>query len=181
MTTNNTRPNGTRTNAVPAAGWTVAPHPVSAPESAALLRRYYTELIVRYYGRPTTDEEVTATLAEMPSDDLVRPTGEFLVARRDGLPVGCVGLRVLDAATVEMTRMFVGPEARGQGVSALLIDAVERLAVAGFGAGRIRLDTRKDLVEARALYAGQGYVEIEPYNGNSLADHWFEKKLHRPG
>lgn len=81
--------NGVTTNPPRTAGWTVATHPVSAPESADLLRRYYTELIIRYYGRPTTDAEVTAVLAEMPSDDLVRPTGEFLVARRDGAPVGC--------------------------------------------------------------------------------------------
>ncbi|WSS23935.1 GNAT family N-acetyltransferase [Streptomyces sp. NBC_01190] len=169
------------TNPPRTAGWTVATHPVSAPESADLLRRYYTELIIRYYGRPTTDAEVTAVLAEMPSDDLVRPTGEFLVARRDGAPVGCAGLRVLDTATVELTRLYVGPEVRGQGLAARLLDEAERIAAADFGADRIRLDTRKDLVEARALYARHGYAEIEPYNDNDLADHWFQKKLRRPG
>ncbi|WP_256069947.1 MULTISPECIES: GNAT family N-acetyltransferase [unclassified Streptomyces] len=179
--TANAGPGSATASAPRPAGWSAAPHPVSAPESAALLRRYYTELIVRYYDRPTTDEEVTATLAELPSDDLARPTGEFLVGRRDGVPVGCVGLRVLDATTVEMTRMYVVPEARGQGVAALLIEAVEGLAVTAFGARLIRLDTRKDLVEARGLYAKQGYAEIESYNDNWLADHWFEKKLHRPG
>jgi len=173
---------GDRTPAGPGAtGLTVAVHPVSAPESAALLRRYCTELIVRYYDRPTTDEEVTATLAEMPSDHLARPTGEFLIAHRDGVPVGCIGLRVIDAHTVEMARMYVGPEARGQGVAALLIAALERVARDDFGAAVIRLDTRKDLVEARGLYAKHGYTETAPYNDNWLADHWFEKKLHRPG
>jgi GNAT superfamily N-acetyltransferase len=172
---------GVTTNDLRATGWTVAPHPVSAPESDALLRRYYTELIIRYYDRPTDDAEVTAVMAEMPSDDLARPTGEFLVARREGAPVGCAGLRVLDATTAELTRMYVGPEVRGQGVAALLIAAVERIAADGFGAARVRLDTRKDLVEARALYAKHGYVEIERYNDSGLADHWFEKKLGRAG
>lgn len=40
-----------------------------------------------------------------------------------------------------------------------------------------RLDTRKDLVEARRLYARNGYVEIPAYNSSPYADHWFEKRL----
>ncbi|SEN83705.1 Ribosomal protein S18 acetylase RimI [Actinacidiphila rubida] len=160
-----------------AAGWTAGAHPVSGPESAALLRAYYTELIERYYGRPTDDEELAAVLAEEPSDDLTPPTGEFLVARRDGRPGGCVGVRVLDGATSELTRMYVAPPARGLGVAALLVGAAERVAREEFGAVRMRLDTRKDLVEARALYARLGYTEIAPYNDSPYADHWFEKPL----
>jgi GNAT superfamily N-acetyltransferase len=142
-----------------------------------LLRRYYTELVSRYYGRPTDDEEVSAVLAEEPSDDLARPTGAFLVARLGKAPVGCVGVRVLDPATVELTRMYVGPEARGRGGAGLLIEAAERTARDTFGARAVRLDTRKDLVEARALYAKHGYSETERYNDSPYADHWFEKML----
>ncbi|WP_413966350.1 GNAT family N-acetyltransferase [Actinacidiphila polyblastidii] len=160
-----------------AAGWTVAAHPVSDPESATLLRRYYTELIVRYHGRPTDDDEVDAVLAQEPSDDLTLPGGEFLVARRGGVPGGCVGLRVLDRDTAELTRMFVAGEARRQGVARLLVGAAETVARDILRARRIRLDTRKDLVEARALYAGHGYREIAAYNDSPYADHWFEKPL----
>lgn len=156
---------------------TPAPHPVSAPESSALLRRYYTELVVRYYGRPTDDAEVDAVLAQEPSDDLTRPTGEFLVAWVEGAPVGCVGVRVLSADTAELTRMYVGPEARRTGVATALVAAAEAVARDGFGVARIRLDTRKDLVEARALYAARGYREIAAYNESPYADHWFEKEL----
>ncbi|WP_428833194.1 hypothetical protein [Micromonospora coerulea] len=45
------------------------------------------------------------------------------------------------------------------------------------GADRIRLDTRDDLIEARALYARHGYVEIPAYNAGRYAEHWFEKLL----
>ncbi|MBY8881266.1 GNAT family N-acetyltransferase [Streptomyces sp. PLK6-54] len=162
---------------VRAAGWTATAHPVSGPDSAALLRAYYIELIERYYGRPTDEEELAAVLAEEPSDDLTPPTGQFFVARRDGTAAGCVGLRVLDATTAELTRMYVAPPARGQGVAALLIAAAEHAARETFGAARMRLDTRKDLVEARALYARHGYAEIEAYNDSPYADHWFEKAL----
>lgn len=168
------------TNDLCPAGWTAAPLPVSHPEAETLLRRYFTELIIRYHGRPTDDAEVAAVLAEEPSDDLVPPTGEFLVARRTGAPVGCIGIRVLDAGIVELTRMYVGPEARGQGGAGLLIRAAEDVARDTFGAHAVRLDTRKDLVEARALYAKHGYAEIDSYNNSRYADHWFEKRLGRP-
>jgi GNAT superfamily N-acetyltransferase len=168
---------GVTTNDLVPAAWTAEPYPVLGPEAALLLRGYYTELIVRYCGRPTDDDEVDAVLAEEPSDDLVRPTGEFLVARRAGRAAGCVGVRVLDAATVELTRMYVVPQARGEGGATLLVEAAERVARDVFGAAVIRLDTRRDLVEARALYAKHGYGEIGRYNDSPYADHWFEKKL----
>jgi GNAT superfamily N-acetyltransferase len=167
MTTNDLRP----------AEWTAEPLPVSHPDSAALIRRYYTELVSRYYGRPTDDDEVSEVIAEEPSDDLTLPTGEFVVARIDGAAVGCLGVRVLDADTVELTRMFVGPEARRRGVAGGLIGVAERIARDTFGARAVRLDTRADLVEARALYARYGYREIGRYNDSPYAGHWFEKTL----
>lgn len=158
--------------------WTAAPLPVTDPRSAALLRGYYVELIERYYGRPTDEEELAAVLAEEPSDDLARPTGEFVVARRaGGPPAACVGVRVLDAGTAELTRMYVSPAARRQGVARLLVATAEDIARDTFGAVRMRLDTRKDLVEARALYTALGYTEIEAYNDSPYADHWFDKPL----
>jgi hypothetical protein len=39
------------------------------------------------------------------------------------------------------------------------------------------LDTRSDLVEARALYARLGYQETEPHNYDPYAEHWFAKNL----
>ncbi|MEK8105288.1 GNAT family N-acetyltransferase [Micromonospora sp. M12] len=44
-----------------------------------------------------------------------------------------------------------------------MLAALEQRARAA-GADRIRLDTRDDLVEARALYARHGYVEIPAYS-----------------
>lgn len=152
------------------------------PAAAEILRDYLGEMISRYYGRPTDDAEINRHLgAGHDSDDLVEPTGVLLLAHGTGgdaqpRPIGCVGLRRLDAQTRELTRMFVRPEARGAGVAALLLAAAEQRARAD-GASAIRLNTRGDLVEARALYAKHGYQEIPPYGDDPFAEHWLEKKL----
>jgi hypothetical protein len=43
----------------------------------------------------------------------------------------------------------------------------------------LRLDTNRVLVEAQAMYRGQGYRDIPRYNDNPNAHHWFEKKLEK--
>ena len=151
------------------------------PEAAEILRDYLGEMISRYYGRVPSDAEISRHLGPRHgSDDLVEPTGVLLLARSAGdgppRPVGCAGVRSLDEHTRELTRMFVRPEARGEGIAALLLAEAEQRARAD-GASVIRLNTRKDLVEARALYAKHGYREIPRYGDDPLADHWFEKKL----
>lgn len=100
----------------------------------------------------------------------------FLVASRDGIDVGCPGMRFLDNGVGELTRMFVRVSHRGQGAASALLAAVEDEAKAR-GITTLRLDTRKDLVEARNLYAKHGYAEIAPYNAAEYSDHWFEKRL----
>ncbi|MEU2615379.1 GNAT family N-acetyltransferase [Micromonospora sp. NPDC007271] len=154
--------------------WTICLSPPRAPEAATLLREYMAEMVRRWHGRPERPAEVTEALAEMPSDDLAPPTGLLLLARHDGHLAGCAGLR-WRPGWAELTRVYVRPAYRGTGGGAAL-DAVEAYARAA-GADRIRLDTRADLVEARALYARHGYVEIPAFNEGPYAQHWFEKLL----
>jgi GNAT superfamily N-acetyltransferase len=157
--------------------WVVTPLPVSHPESVALIAQYYDDIVSRYYGRPVTAVELDAVLAEFTSDDLTAPTGHFLVGWYGGRPAGCSGLRVLDPETAELTRVYIRPGARGTGGGGQLLAAVELAARDILGASVIRLDTRKDLIEARGLYAKHGYTEIPAYNSDQYADHWFQKKL----
>ncbi len=72
--------------------------------------------------------------------------------------------------------MFLREPVRGKGGAALLVRAAEDAARA-LGADRMILDTRGDLVEARALYARLGYRETEPHNDDPYAEHWFSKRL----
>lgn len=146
------------------------------PRAAETLRAYMTDIVGRYHGRPTTTEEIDDLLREYPNDDLAPPAGAFLLAWDGEEILGCVGVRVLEPGTTEITRMFVHQNARRRGVASRLLAAAEDAGRA-LGATRMRLDTRKDLVEARALYPRHGYVEIPDYNGEFYADHWFEKQL----
>ncbi|MFD7653403.1 GNAT family N-acetyltransferase [Actinosynnema sp. NPDC059797] len=145
---------------------------VDNPLATALVRDYLTEIIGRYYGRPATPGEVDRAIAEDPTDDLVC----FYVGSHRGRPAGCAGFRLVGPTTAELKRMYVAAGARGTGGGAALLAAVERGAAA-LGARSVRLDTRADLVEARALYAGHGYEEVAPFNADPYAQYWFEKRL----
>ncbi|MFC4017403.1 GNAT family N-acetyltransferase [Micromonospora sp. GCM10011542] len=159
------------------ADWAMTVAPPDHPDAATLLREYMTEMVVRYHRRPALPGEVDEALAEMPSDDLMSPSGLLLLASHGGEPAGCAGLR-WKPDWAELTRVYVRRAHRGTGGGAALLSAVEEHARAA-GADRIRLDTRHDLVEARALYARHGYVEIPAYSTGPYADHWFEKLLRR--
>lgn len=157
--------------------WTITPTPVDHPDSRAILREYLTDIASRYWERPATEVEVDQALAEAPSADLEPPTGAFLVARLpDGTVAGCAGTRVVRPGLNELTKVYVRPAHRGQGGGARLVAAAEA-AARSLGAETLRLDTRRDLVEARALYARTGYTEVEPFNDDKYAEHWFSKTL----
>jgi GNAT superfamily N-acetyltransferase len=160
--------------------WRVTLDSVGSAEAAALLREYYIEVSDRYYqlhcGRTSTPAEIEQGLAESPSDDLAPPSGVFLLGRYGDAPAACAGLRVLDPGTVELTRVFVCPAVRGTGGGSRLLAAVDE-AARDMGAVRIVLDTRLDLVEARALYVRHGYAEIPALSDRMHAEIWYGKEL----
>ncbi|MGW1253737.1 GNAT family N-acetyltransferase [Streptomyces sp. NPDC002513] len=160
--------------------WTVAPEPPASPVAAALWRAYYTEVSDRWYrlheGRFTDPDELAREIAAETGADLAPPGGVLLVARYAGEPAGTAGVRLTEPATAELKRVFLRGDMRGKGGARLLVTAAEAHARA-LGARRMVLDTRHDLVEARALYARLGYVETEPHNDSLYAEHWFSKRL----
>jgi hypothetical protein len=88
----------------------------SSPEGKDVLTAYFRDLVSRDNGREATRDEVEAEMREDPSDDLCPPTGLFLVARQDGVVVGCIGLLLLPDGLGEVRRVFVEPSARRSGV-----------------------------------------------------------------
>ncbi|MFB8024794.1 GNAT family N-acetyltransferase [Streptomyces sp. NPDC056465] len=156
--------------------WNVTPERFDSPDAVRLLRDYYDEVASRYWGRPATTAEIDDGLRDDGVDRLARPTGEFVVGRYEEEPASCAGLRLVDATTAELTRVFVRPAFRSTGGGGLLLAGIESAARA-YGVRWIRLDTRSDLVEARGLYAKHGYGEVPAFNRGPYAEHWFAKEL----
>lgn len=159
----------------------------AAEGARRILRAYYEDIVGRYYSRPATGDEIDEAIRQGPSDDLAPPTGLLLVAYGKCGVLGCAGLRLLpgDGGEIdyvgvggvgEITRVFVVPAARRQGLAARLLGSLEDHA-SQLGVSVLRLDTRHDLTEARCLYASHGYREIPPLYERQYADHWFEKLL----
>lgn len=90
---------------------------------------------------------------------LCQPEVLFAVARDDetGEAVGC-GAVVLRADHGEVKRMYVDPEARGQGVARQLLQHLEARATAA-GCTCLMLETGPRQPEAIALYESSGFVQ----------------------
>lgn len=73
-----------------------------------------------------------------------------------------LGMAALVEHSGELKRMFVSPQARGMGVGAGLLDAVEALA-RDRGIRTLRLETGEPQAEAIRLYERAGYVRIEAF------------------
>ncbi len=172
--------NVTETAAAPRPTWVIAPEPPDSPAAATLWRAYYTEVSDRWYllheQRTTPPEELAREIAANDGDGLHASGAVLLVARYGDEPAGTAGIRLLDPATAELKRVFIHKELRGLGGGRVLLGAAEDAARA-LGAARIVLDTRHDLVEARALYARHGYQESPPHNTSVYAEHWLSKSL----
>lgn len=112
-------------------------------------------------------QEFDRELAELPGA-YAPPRGALLVARSEGLTVGCVALRPLDESTCELKRLFVRPSARGGGAGRTLaetaLDQARRL-----GYRRVLLDTLPGMERAQALYERLGFREVAPYTHNPVA------------
>ena len=86
----------------------------------------------------------------------------FFVARAGGKALGCGGYVVGPGGTAELTRFFVHPSARRQGIGRAILAAVEASAVAE-GVELIRLETGVRSHEALGMYARAGYRRSAPF------------------
>lgn len=141
-----------------------------------LLREYFREILERYHEGAIPESDVDAILADHPDTDLTAPTGALLIGYVGDEPVAISAMRELEPGTTELTRIFTRPQWRGRGIGRQNVEIAEARATAD-GYTRVRMSTRADLIEARRLYARLGYTEIERYNDDEYADHFFEKAL----
>jgi len=134
-----------------------------------LIEELQAEYVIRYGSRDETPVD---------PDEFAPPAGSFLVAYHENEPVGCGGLRRHDDAQVEGKRMFVRSPFRGQGLSRLLLAALEDEARA-LGYRRILMETGTKQPEAMALYESSGFMPIPGFGfyRNEPANRCYAKDL----
>jgi GNAT superfamily N-acetyltransferase len=137
------------------------------------LREYFAELGRRFEAGFDPGSSISAD-----HEELRPPAGLFLVATLRSEPVGCGALKFHGGEPAELKRMWVAESVRGLGLGRRLLAELERRAAAG-GARVVRLETNRTLAEAIALYRSSGYREVEAFNAEPYAHHWFEKHLDR--
>jgi DNA-binding MarR family transcriptional regulator/GNAT superfamily N-acetyltransferase len=135
------------------------------------LAQYFAEIDERFEGG------FDAALSTLPdATELKPPVGLLLVARLRNRPIGCGALKFHGDAPADIKRMWIAPSARGLGLGRRLLHELEEHARRS-GVSVVRLETNRALREAIALYRRSGYVEVEPFNDELYAHHWFEKRL----
>jgi DNA-binding MarR family transcriptional regulator/ribosomal protein S18 acetylase RimI-like enzyme len=147
---------------------------VEDPRSRAAhycLESYYAELNARFDTGFDPARAISTT-----AEELTEPAGLLLLARLHGEPIGCGALKLQGDVPFYIKRMWVAPQARGLGVGRRILAELEDQARRR-GADVVYLETNKTLREAAALYRSAGYVEVEPFNDEPYAHHWFEKRL----
>ena len=110
------------------------------------------------------------------------PTADvFLVARIGDRPVGCGALRKLDATTAEVKRMYVRPEAEGNGIGGRIVEALADWA-ARDGVTRLVLETGARQHAAIALYERCGFTPIPAFGTyvSSPSSRCYERLLSLP-
>ena len=148
-------------------GWSIGEVPWTHPDAERLRAAQRRELDQRY-GSDDHEPGTAPSAADVPV---------FLLAHdARGRAVACGGLRTLDEqvlgrGVVEVKRMYVDPEARGSGVAAELLRALEESA-RRLGAVRLVLETGTSQPDAVRFYSREGYEAIPlfgAYEGSELS------------
>jgi len=101
----------------------------------------------------------------------VEPDGIFLVIRRQERAIACGGICRFDETRAELKRMYVVPEARGEGLGRRMLVELEAHA-RRLGYSAVVLETGDRQPEALGLYRSAGYERIPcypPYSGRALS------------
>ena len=136
------------------------------PADAPLLREIFRDAIEELTADDYTEAQQQAWASA--ADDVAtfgqRLASELtLIATLEGSPVGFASLRGKD----KIDMLYVHPAAAGQGVGAMLIDALEKLA-GSRGVSKLEADVSDS---ARGFFEKHGYV-AQQRNSVSLGDEW---------
>ncbi|WP_181764528.1 bifunctional helix-turn-helix transcriptional regulator/GNAT family N-acetyltransferase [Streptomyces albidus (ex Kaewkla and Franco 2022)] len=150
---------------------TITPADPEHPDARHCMQQYAAELDRRFeHGFDTAQSNVARP------GELRPPAGLLLVARLHSQPVGCGALKFKPDAPTQIKRMWVDESARGLGVGRRLLYELERHA-AVHGTRVLHLETNRSLTAAISMYRSAGYTEVEAFNDEPYAHHWFEKHI----
>jgi ribosomal protein S18 acetylase RimI-like enzyme len=140
----------------------IATTPAELADAEALVFEYMAATQAEC-GRP-----IPATPQDLPGvlraehDDLLaafREPGALLLAYRDGVPLGCVGLKPVDGAAAEVKRLFVRAPHRRAGVArALMAEAASRARACGLA--ELVLEVMLSRVHVVDFYRRLGFEEV---------------------
>jgi len=136
------------------------------PADAPLLREIFRDSIEELTNDDYTEaqQEAWASVADDVGEFRNKLSGQLtLVATLEGSPVGFASLEGKD----KIDMLYVHPAATGQGVGAMLIDALEKLAGAR-GTARLTVDASDS---ARGFFEKRGYI-AQQRNTISIGDEW---------
>lgn len=136
------------------------------PGDAPLLREIFRDSIEELTADDYSEaqQEAWASTADDVGDFAAKLLGQLtLVATLEGSPVGFASLE--DKDKIDM--LYVHPAATGQGVGAMLVEALEKLAGAR-GVTKLAVDASDS---ARAFFEKRGYV-AQQRNSISIGDEW---------
>ena len=143
------------------------------PRARFCVREYVAELDRRFRAGFDPSASISAD-----DHELRPPNGLMLVATLREEAVGCGALKFHRDEPTELKRMWVAPSARGLGIGRRILAELEAEA-SRHGSRVLHLETNGSLTEAIALYRSSGYVEVDAFNDEPYAHHWFEKRLPR--
>ena len=136
------------------------------PEDASLIAEIFRESIADLTGDDYSEAQQAAWAAR--ADDVAafgkRLAGQLtLIATLEGAPVGFASLEGKD----RIGMLYVHPAVAGQGVAAMLIDALEKLA-GSRGAARLVVDASDT---AQGFFQRRGYA-AQQRNSIAVGDEW---------
>ena len=147
--------------------------PTEADEIAKLLTDYITTALQELHATFGIEDSPTEVSTLRDSlGEYTDPAKALFVAQdqASGALIGVAGLRTLEPGVVEVKRMYVVPESRGQRVGSQLLDRLLEEA-ARMEATVVRLDTVRFMADAQRLYRSRGFVERTPYAGTEIPPH----------
>jgi GNAT superfamily N-acetyltransferase len=94
--------------------------------------------------------------------NVIEQIDTVVIAYLNDHPAGCGCFKNYNDSTVEIKRMYVRPDARGKGISRMILTGLENWAKS-LGFAHVVLETGSKQQEALGLYNRAGYTNIPSY------------------